>query len=274
MITLIIPTIGTTDINYFEEALTSALNSSTKVCSKIIFVDNSQNVEFSTFLNNHPSIQKDPRCSILSTKERLSMAANWNFPLNSVDTQWLLYLHDDDILNLEVFNKIKLESLSDVAFHTFNFVIMEQGLKKYFHRREGIRGIVDNTPKFVSTLINTGNLKSIGGWDEKASFALDFLGFLKLHQLNTSETHHEALGFYRIHASNASSREKRIETYGNALPYVLEKSYNLYTDNEIRRQILFTLASYSFPNQGRSARLLSFFIRKLFKMKAWFYKAY
>ena len=86
--------------------------------------------------------------------------------------------HDDDILNYKELI-IFLKYFKDVGFYSYDFHALNGTRKKYIKRDSGINGIIENTPKFVSTIFNTKHLKSIGGWDNDAGYFLDILILLK-----------------------------------------------------------------------------------------------
>jgi hypothetical protein len=269
MISLIIPTIGTGKKEYLEQTLTNAKKTNKNICTELIIIDNSHNQGFSSYLESTVHNLDDSRFIIHKTNEMLSMANNWNFGLSKVTCNWHLYLHDDDYLNLDIFNNLEPNKFKNVGFISFDFFELKGKSSKLTKRSSGIDGIVENTPKFVSTIFNTQFLKKIKGWDDNSGFALDLLAFISLDLKFSSIHYQKPIGYYRIHQENASSKSKRSTGYGDFLPYVLTEAFKLTNDSQIRRNILFHLSSFSYPNQGIIKRGLNFIIRKM-SLNAWF----
>lgn len=269
MISLIIPTIGTGNRLFLEEAIQSALGTSKSLVSEVLVIDNSHLDDFSKYLSELVSGLNDQRFRIVTTPKMLSMGDNWNYGLENISNPWHLYLHDDDILNLDVFNKIKLDSFNDEGFVSYNFHEYKNSNATLTKRNSGIEGILENTPKFISTIYNTEKLKTIKGWDPKAGHALDLLCLFELHCKFGSLHIPESLGKYRIHNENASSKEKRAIGYGNQVPYVINQCFELSEDPVIRRELLFHLCSFTYPNQTILKRGINFILRK-FGLNAWF----
>lgn len=269
MIDLIIPTIGNCSIHFLRQALSSANQLDKSLVHEIHILDNSQDSSFFESLGELVRSFNDSRFVIHQIPERLGMAENWNFGLAKITSPWHLYLHDDDYINVNVFNSLKLSELPDKGFVSFDFMAVRENTQELIQRKPGLNGIIHNTPKFVSTLISTQKLKDIGGWNSKALFALDFLAFVKLESSYSSAHLSKTLGFYRIHSDNASSENQRNKMYGNALPYVLQECFTLFDDPAIRRKLLFHLSSFTYPNNSKVKKATNYLL-KLFGLKAWF----
>ncbi|MCP4914411.1 MAG: glycosyltransferase [Oligoflexia bacterium] len=269
MISLIIPTIGTGPKNYFESTIKNATQTSSQVVNEILVIDNSHNDDFSIYAQNFINSFNDQRFNIVKTPEMLSMANNWNYALQQTSNPWHLYLHDDDLLNLDIFNNIQVSSLKDVGFISFDFDILNEGSLKRVHRSSGINGILQNTPKFVSTIFSTKYLNEIGGWKDEAGHALDLLAFVKLEKLYSSDHISQSLGQYRLHDENASSKKKRAKGYGNGLPYVISECFKVIEEPKERKELLFHLTSFTYPNDTFLKRSFNFIFR-LFGFNAWF----
>ena len=267
MISLIIPTIGSKDKNYFSEAIDSTIHISQDIVNEILIVNNSDNIDFINFVNLEA--KKDDRIRIIHENKRLSIAQNWNLGLTAIKNKWHLYLHDDDILNHEEFNNVNHNNFKEVGFYSYDFYILNGTKKKYIKRDSGINGIIENTPKFVSTIFNTKHLKSIGGWDNDAGYFLDILILLKLHTSHGSNHQNTSLGEYRIHKDNASKKNERKSYYSQSLPYVLNECYKIIDDKQTRRLITFHLVSFAYPNTNYFFRFLNTIIRAIGN-NAWF----
>jgi len=263
-ISIVIPTIGSPDRSIISESIRSALEAPKDIWFQIIVVDNSRDIEFSSFLSKE--LKDDERVEIIQENSPLNMAQCWNKGLEKVKGNFVLFLHDDDILTPS--NLPYLESSLDIGFINFGFQVFGDENCIYTPSEAGIKEICQNTPKLVSTIINSKLLKQIGGWDPKSGYFLDFLAFIELDQKFGSQNQRETLGKYRLHQSNASSRSKRNKTYGDHLPYVLSKVFEIVEDESLRREILFSMLSFTYTNNSSAKKVLSN-LAKTCGFKAW-----
>ena len=95
MISIIIPTIGSKDKNYFSEAIDSTIHISPSIVNEILIINNSDNIDFINFVNLEA--KKDDRIRIIHENKRISIAHNWNLGLAAIKNKWHLYLHDDSL---------------------------------------------------------------------------------------------------------------------------------------------------------------------------------
>ncbi len=269
MIEIIIPTIGNCSDFFLNQALRSAHETREDLVSKIHILDNSQNALFQNTLKKLLLNYDDSRFKLHNIPRRLGMAENWNLGLENVSAPWLIYLHDDDYLNVKALNSISLSSFEDKGFISFDFIALRNRGKRKVSRLPGLNGVLKNTPKFVSTIISTDKLKAIGGWDPKALYALDLLAFIKLECIYSSQHFSKNLGYYRLHSENASATNLRNRMYGDALPYVLDECFQLVKDSQLRREILFHLSSFIYPNNSKAKKGINLLLR-LVGFRAWF----
>lgn len=263
-ISIVIPTIGSPSRKIVKDAIESALITDPDLWPQIIIVDNSKNSEFNNFLKN--ITKEDPRVEIHQVNHPMTMAGCWNYGLNLVKNKWHLYLHDDDILKSK---NLPIEILeNDVGFINFGFEVFGHESWTYKPQESGLKGICKNTPKFVSTLLNTNSLRATGGWNERSGYFLDYLAFIKLNEQFGSISRQEILGKYRLHSSNASSKDKRNETYGNAFPYVLSEVFKVIENENERRDVLFSMLSFAYPNNSLGKKMISN-LSKSFGYQAW-----
>lgn len=263
-ISIIIPTIGSPSREIITESLNSALESDAKLWSQIIVVDNAKEASFTEFLNQ--KLGEDSRVEIHSINESMTMAECWNYGLNLVKNDWHLYLHDDDILESK---SIDSEHLNDeLGFINYGFDVFGDENWTYIPQKPGIEGILENTPKFVSTVLNTKNLREIGCWDNRSGYFLDFLAFIKLHSQFGSRSVKKSAGRYRLHPTNASQKANRNQKYGDHLPHVLEECFKIIKDEKQRKEIIFATCSFTYPNDSLLKKIVSN-SSKLFGIKAW-----
>ena len=249
MISIIIPTIGRA--NTFLNALESATACDSTCVDEILIADNSQSTEFAKLLETHNKL--DQRINIIKYDERVNMATSWNIATSKIKNDWVIYLHDDDLLYSKNINIAAKYISPGIGFIYCDFDIDNNGkaAKWRYHDDDNLSNILTFCPRFVSTIINKHSLLSVGGWNEKNGYALDFVAFLLMAK-NYSVIHGNCvLGLYRIHASNFSSRELRNKEYGDALGYVINLLFIEYKDEKTRRKILTLLIDfiYPFPNK-------------------------
>lgn len=257
MISVLIPTIGRDET--LCRAIESALAIRNEVVSEIVVLDNSQDEDFLNVLVNRVSEYDDSRLTVQSYTERLDMASSWNKGLDFINCPWVLYLHDDDELIPDVFNKVDLSSFSqyekgNVAFVAFDYIFDINGkrqkslsLQKSKSYSNLIR-IIKDCPKFVSTVINVKNLKAIGAWDVDAGYFLDLLAFIKLAQNYPVVFIEKTIGVYYLHETNYSALEKRNQGYGDQIPHVFNELFPKLSAVERVNLIEMTL-NFVYPKQ-------------------------
>lgn len=267
-VSIVIPTIGSSPIEYLIESLDSALAvANHPLLDKIFIIDNSNDENLNNLFLKYSA--KNDKFEHHRVAEKLSMAECWNKGLEVTTSRWVLYLHDDDILNIKEFMKINSNELNhDVGFIAFDFHTLIENSISLVSIKSGVEGIIRNTPKFVSTIYNTERLKSIGGWDEKAGYALDLLALVKLCHLFGDYKINRCLGRYRIHTQNSSSLDKRSKAYGDAIPYIFAEIFSLIEDQKIRKLLAFHLFTFTYPNQTIFQKGINWVLRK-FGLNAW-----
>lgn len=263
MITIVIPTVGTTNHHYMEQALLSVRETDAKVVSEILVLDNSQDMAFRDFLQN--KIGGDQRVRVVSSSTRLRMGENWNRAIGITKNKWLLYLHDDDYLLPENFTDIAGYLDGAHGFVSFDFWVETKGKKRLVTRAKGIHGILDDTPKFASTIISVERLRQIEGWDDRAGFFLDMLGFIKLDHSFSSRHVAQPLGVYRVHEKNSSEIKNRNKTYGDFIPFFIDEIFALISTADIRRKLLMAVTCFVYPPTSRYGKLVRRIVRALAK---------
>ena len=254
-ICIIIPTIGKRREG-LEASLKSALATDSTKVSKIIILDNTQDVLESSFIQNLSMNNSDERLSIIKYPERLEMSDSWNKPLRAIEEDWILYLHDDDELIPKRFNNaVKGKLDQKVSFISFNYLVRSKRKENPVKRKtnlsetELVCNIIKNPPKFVSTIINRNALLSINGFSRKHGFALDVVVFIKLIQKLEPAFYKDIIGFYTFDNNNASSIKNREQGYGDFIPYILSDIFDIYKSPRIRATLLKFLYSFTYGSQ-------------------------
>lgn len=272
MISIVVPTLGR------SETITRALKSASLVrkdlVKEILILDNSQLECFSNELGEIVEDLNDSRVKIVKYSSRKTMADSWNGGLYNAIHNWVLYLHDDDELIAENLNKISSLKLSK-PFYSFDYILNINGKSQKIIR--GINkshtymvSIINNCPKFASTIINKNSLLDIGGWNDKYGYFLDLVGFVEMAALGKPEFDTNIIGIYYKHKDNLSSVDKRAENYGNFIPAVTEKLFSILEEADYRREIIHLYNRFVYPthesNIMRVASKLEALHRKLFSI--------
>jgi len=249
MITILIPTIGRSDL--VMKALLSAHNTSVDLVRQIVILDNSQSREFNDLITKAIAEFRDDRFSIAVYPLRKSMAQSWNDGLLKVAQPWVLYLHDDDELIYGAIDSINHDLLDqcDTGFVSFDYRLVTEKFKRDIKRNivseeDMIISIIENCPKFVSTLINTAKLKEIGGWSDPYGNFLDLVAFLELYVLAGAKFKSIVIGVYLKHEGNESNLSKREAGYGDSIPVVTAKCFTILKSKRYRRALLEMYTNY------------------------------
>jgi hypothetical protein len=195
------------------------------------------------------------------------MGNSWNLALEQVTQPWVLYLHDDDEVISAAFNLLlclDVDNFGVIAFDYFvdfqknnkhKRIIVERLIKKGTTKYQSI---IQNCPKLVSTVINMNALRNIGGWNDRYGYFLDLVAFLEIAKNNDVKFISYALGIYYKHMDNESSLVKRATHYGDAIPVVVEKLFQILKDEKERRELmlLFYRFVYPYPIKGILDRIV------------------
>jgi glycosyltransferase involved in cell wall biosynthesis len=272
MLTIVIPTIGRGKT--FDRAISSAVKSGVGLVSSIIIVNNSQSYDFSIRINHIVATINDHRLSVIAHSERVSMSASWNSSLKLIKTEWVLFLHDDDeLLDINLLSELIKEKLNQnkkIGFLTFNFYYQFKKIpfmrsKRAIYRWPDLTSIemlLNECPKFVSTIINVEQLRQINGFSDEYGYFMDLIVFVELFKNANAKSIPISLGIYHIHDGNESDLKKRGTAYGNFIPAVCKRFFDLYEDNQKRRMFISSIIDFVYPQKKNVfSRLLIKFIK-------------
>lgn len=268
MITVIFTTIGKATEQFIHDALISLAKVPRDIISQIIVVDNSMDAAFHESLKAKFFDYK-LNAEFVYNSTKLQMGENWNTGLSIVKNSWVLYHHDDDILLPSSLSSLASELDINLGFISYDYFILGSSGQKRQILKHGLNGILETTPKYISTIFNTKFLIGIGGWEDCYGYFLDFAAMVKLNQLHGSKHINRPMGLYRVHAENASSRDKRQQGYGNFIHRVIFDLYQFVKSDDDRRKLVFHVSSYAFPHKTLVKRILSR-VLGLFGFKVWF----
>ena len=270
MITIAIPTIGRSKT--FNRAFNSALKVDIRLISGIVIINNSQSTEFTSYLEDQISKANDSRIILISHPARVSMAESWNSSLNLIRTAWVLFLHDDDEL-LDINSAIdlilkRIEEFSNVGFLAFDFKCqypsrLFQKNRRIMHNWPkvlNVEALIDECPKFVSTIINVEELRRIDGFSNNYGNFLDTIAFLEIFKFASAASIAITLGVYHLHEDNESDIQKRATGYGDFIPQVCKSFFELYQSPEVRYRFVNSILSFVYPQkQNLALRILKKF---------------
>lgn len=259
MITIIIPTIGR--IKTFGRAFYSALQADTRLISSIVVINNSQSTEFTSYLNEIMAKTNDTRVTLILHLDRVSMASSWNSSLNLIRTAWVLFLHDDDELldiNSDVDSiLIKLEEYSNVGFLAFDFQCqhssqvfrMNKRIMHHWPKVMKVDTLIHECPKFVSTIINVEELRRVDGFSDDYGNFLDMIVFFEIFKSANAVSIPIYIGVYHLHDDNDSNIRNRATGYGNFIPQVCKKFFELYQDPQVRYIFAKSILGFVYPQK-------------------------
>ena len=261
MITAIFLTIGPTKHVFVERAITSVLSLPPRIVTHILVVDNSQSDSWHDYLTARFSA--DPRVSFLRHPCRIGLCDNWNSPLSAVETQWLMYHHDDDEVIPEAWAGVAAMLDGDHALVVGGHLLKRPGrMVRSLASPRTVMDMFDNCPKYISTIIRTDLLRLQGGWDAAAGHFLDLDGFLHLAIKHGWRAYPSTLGLYRLHGSNIGQHSVA-RHYGDYLPHVLARIFSLTGDPVLRSYACHRLFDYALPATGLAHRIFRGVARKL-----------
>lgn len=244
LISIAIPTYKR--VSLLKEAIESAL--SQRRCSpyEVIVLDNDQSDRILEVV----SLFDPSRIGVYQNSTNLGMWGNMNRALDLAKGEWILMLHDDDLLlpdALQVFERIisssndqeigclaggveslyegSIRPLLDTRQARIRFPIDEK-----WHLTDNIVCVLDNmhfidTPKFCSSFFRRRYIKKIGGWNAKYYGYADLALFLRIVKDKKLFISKEVFGRLRSHEANESHPNKLWETYPVKAAQRLLKDY-------------------------------------------------
>lgn len=268
MVSIVIPSIGREV--FFKRAFLSAIRTSYVLVDEICVVDNSQDESFSLYLSKLTNDCVDSRVVVHTLDVRYGMDESWNFAINQTKNNWVLYLHDDDELIPNEFNKINPELfVDDVSFIAYGHIADDCGVQMKFIRDEidfsrVSSEIIKSCPKFVSTFINKSVLQKIGGWNLRYGNFLDLVGFLELAKVAMPKFCAEIIGVYYYHDESISRPGARSKGYGDYIPSVTDRCFDILDSDKDRIELLKLYLRYVYRtdfqsnNENLKSRFLMF----------------
>ncbi|MEY4505549.1 MAG: hypothetical protein RL297_127 [Pseudomonadota bacterium] len=273
MISILIPTLGR-ELT-IEKAIQSAVAFDENMISEIIIGDNSQSKNFRSKIMQCIQQNNDKRIKYIEYEKRQSMASSWNLLLDAATANWVIFLHDDDFLINTIHAEIILKEIktSNVGFISCLYNVVNNNEKIIGRQKEKSPNqekssyIINECPRFVSTIYNKSSLLSVGGWKENLGYFLDMAEMIRLDNQYGSSYLLVTLGNYRIHGENLSDVKFRNDGYE---PYVLNfliYSFKYLTKVEDKAALLNLCAHIISPKIERKIikhikNFIKFFINK------------
>lgn len=236
MFTIAIPTYKRAD--YLKEALNSAINQATNIPYEIIVVDNNpeRNDETELLMETYRHI---PNLRYYKNSKNIGMTGNWNRLYKLASGDWVIMLHDDDMLFENfikvIYNKIDTEDDSKLIFPTFT--TSKDSIKDNIHKihiskvrkRHFIKNNFIGPP--LGMCIHRLKMYELGGFDNIYFPSVDYAFYVKalFNKMQLIRLNSTPIAFYRW------------EINATLKPYILKGI--LCQDIKIRTLIL---KSYSF----------------------------
>lgn len=207
---------------YLREALDSAINQIDSVPYEIIVVDNNPERNDETELCMMHYVNT-PNLSYYKNSENIGIAGNWNSLYTLARTEWVIMLHDDDMLlpNLLSFHNEIINSLPDSSvifpscYSSYNTPIHIKGIRyKKLVANEFIFGNIVGPP--VGMIFKRNDLISLGGFRNYLYPSIDMDIYIRalIANLDCYKIISSSMAFYRFDI-NESMNPKTIIGYIN-----------------------------------------------------------
>lgn len=232
LISIAIPTYKR--LSLLHEAIESAL--SQRGCSpyEVIVIDNDQSDHILEVVSHY----EPSKIAVYQNSTNLGMWGNMNRALDLAKGEWILMLHDDDLLlpnALQVFERVisssnnheigclagGIESLYEGSIrpllHTPQSRFRLPIAAEWYSTDDVVRVLTNmhfiDTPKFCSSFFRRQYTKKIGGWDAKYYGYADLALFLRIVKDKKLFVCKEIFGRLRSHDDNDSHPNKLWKTY-------------------------------------------------------------
>lgn len=233
-LTIAIPTYKR--FNLLKKAIESALAQSCSQKIEILVLDNDQSPEIVEAVQGLP----EDRVCVFQNKKNLGMWGNMNRAIDISQGEWLLVLHDDDLMRSDavarfeqIINSIG-ERAKDVGCLAGGAeIVRESGrqprvnllyptilfpLDSQYYEINDVVQISDemrlaDMPKFCSSFFRRSTIERIGGWDSGILGYGDAGLLFDLQREKKLYTCHEIFGYYFEHEGNDSHPDKLWKTF-------------------------------------------------------------
>lgn len=233
-LTIAIPTYKR--FNLLKKAIESALVQSCSQKIEILVLDNDQSPEIVEAVQGLP----EDRFCVFQNKKNLGMWGNMNRAIDISQGEWLLVLHDDDLLRSDAVARFEhiINSMGERAKNVgclaggaeivrgsgrqprvnLFYPIILFPLDSQYYETSDVVQISDemrlaDMPKFCSSFFRRSTIERIGGWDPGILGYGDAGLFFDLQNEKKLYTCHEIFGYYFEHEGNDSHPDKLWKTF-------------------------------------------------------------
>lgn len=204
VLTIGIPTCNREEL--LRETIDSALNQQCQIDYEVMVVDNNpmRNDETERMIKQY--YENEPRLSYYKNQENIGMVGNWNRLYEIAKGDWVMMLHDDDVLYPYAVNTamkvVSKETNLDVLFlwHTLDKEYIPISTPhNYYIKLKPYDFRMDNWGDVLGTIIKKDTAIQLGGFNEDYYPSHDF-HFWSLLSLNSNvyRIMGDPLGYYRI----------------------------------------------------------------------------
>lgn len=233
-LTIAIPTYKRFDL--LKNAIQSALAQCCSQKIEILVFDNDQSPEIVEAVSDLP----EDRVCVFQNEKNLGMWGNMNQAIGISQGEWILVLHDDDLLKVDAVERFEHvislmgDSAGDVGclaggiehllssgrqpkinilYPTTHFPLAA----KHYENNDLIQISDDmqlaDIPKFCASFFRRRAIERIGGWDPDLLGYADVGLLFDLQKEQMLYTCHEIFGYYWVHDGNDSHPDKLWQTY-------------------------------------------------------------
>jgi glycosyltransferase involved in cell wall biosynthesis len=217
--------------NYIKDALLSAVNQIFESKKIYIIENNSGDEEFSFYLK---TLAKEYNVEYVFYEQRLPMFQNWNRCLKVGQSEWITFLHDDDIFSPNYLENItKIDCKKDLIFYSYNYfhdypIFHDNSENKIqlikFNNREELLANVINSSEHISSTIFRRDLN--------INFPIDFKMIGDQYALRDCIAKHkdiEVLWVKTAHSNQIRNHPNQI-TWNGSLNYAANENAISYFD--------------------------------------------
>jgi glycosyltransferase involved in cell wall biosynthesis len=229
--------------DYLREAINSVVQQQNMPRARLLIIDDGSDVPVNHQLDEHLL----NACTVLRNEESIGVSAARNQGMQATDTEWLLFLDDDDWLAdnflAEMANTTESTPKPDFIWPSRTMVYEDKGAHAARHvtapcaretqnSDEVLAGLFDATSSGMA--FRRSSLLQVGGFDEGLTVSEDRdLIFKLLAKGYCARPEQAAVLFFRIHGGPRLSRDEKSERQARADLTVLSRHKQFLGDHPV-----------------------------------------
>jgi glycosyltransferase involved in cell wall biosynthesis len=242
--------------NLLKLSIESALFQDDSLNYEIVIVDNDNEINSSTneLLENY---RNDFKVSYYKNIVNLGMVGNWNQCLFLAKGDYIVYLHDDDMLKnnyLTIVNQIIIKNSLDALYPSFQFIysnskgidsnFTELNKYKLLHLRESDFLFSNPVGAPVGACLNRLKAIECGGFDKSFYPSIDYEFYQRyVQKYSSAKVYGEYLTYYRV-MENESLKPETLKQFLE-IDYIIQSSIS----KKISSNLLRVISNYVINNK-------------------------